>query len=74
MDARLADAGCFIGNRHIEAMLLFVSEATLAEVPKWVVYPEQEWRTVTPAEAGISDADAICCRRFVCTSGTSPLS
>ena len=39
-------------------MLVAVSAAARAEVPTWVVYPDNEWRTVTPEQAGITDAQA----------------
>jgi CubicO group peptidase (beta-lactamase class C family) len=29
-----------------------------AEVPAWVAYPDEEWRTLTPQEAGVRDVEA----------------
>ena len=36
---------------------LLCGSVGVAETPDWVVYPETEWRTMTPAEAGIRDLD-----------------
>jgi len=28
------------------------------EIPDWVVYPDEEWQSISPEEAGIEDPDA----------------
>ena len=36
----------------------FCPAVTYAEVPKWVVYPDKEWKVLTAEEAGIGDVAA----------------
>lgn len=49
---------CLAGLVMALGLTLFDSTPTLAEVPDWVVFPDQQWQTLAPAEAGIRDLQA----------------
>jgi hypothetical protein len=40
------------------ACLVLCHSSVTAEVPAWVVYPDEDWRTLSPEEAGIRDVAA----------------
>ena len=48
----IATATCLLGVATIEA-----AQAP-SSVPDWVTFPEEEWQTITPEEAGIEDVAA----------------
>lgn len=35
-----------------------VPHSAVAQIPEWIVFPDQEWRVLSPEEAGIRDLDA----------------
>lgn len=39
-------------------LVLLCGSLAQAEVPAWVAYPDKEWRTLTPREAGVGDIEA----------------
>ena len=49
----------YMNNRWLWIPIFLVCCAQAkTQVPNWVVYPDKEWKTLSPKEAGITDVQA----------------
>ena len=42
----------------VSLLFCFSAVNAIAQVPDWVVYPDAQWRVLSPKEAGIQDLGA----------------
>ena len=47
-----------VGLTIVVACAISASPLLAAQVPDWVVYPDEEWQTITAEEAGVEDVAA----------------